>query len=91
MTTLFFVDAENKPDVLARVAMVFHRRAIPIQTLVMVPGLHDNLRISLTAELDEDRSQRIVADLYKLVNVCLVETSHMGQLPEEVRLAAEHA
>lgn len=73
MMTTFLVDAENTRDILARVVMLFHRRAIPIHSLIMVSGRNVTLRMKIIAGLEESRSLRIVADLYKLVDIRLVK------------------
>jgi acetolactate synthase small subunit len=75
MMTTFFVDAESNRDVLARVVMLFHRRGIPIQSLVVASSRSGSLRMNITAGVEEERSLRIVADLYKLVGVQLVDVN----------------
>jgi acetolactate synthase I/III small subunit len=74
MTTLL-VDAEAKRDVLARVVMLFHRRAVVIPSLSMAPAdLSGILHMVITVEADQDQTKRLVADLHKLVNILSVET-----------------
>lgn len=74
MTTIL-VTAEDKRDVLARVVMLFHRRAIVILSFSMTPAdLSGVLRMTITMDADESRAKRIVADLCHLVNILSVET-----------------
>jgi acetolactate synthase small subunit len=75
MYSTFIMRVDNKPDAMARVAMLFHRRAIRIASLFIVSsGSADAVRIEVTAIADAGQAQRIVADLYKLVNVLFVES-----------------
>jgi acetolactate synthase I/III small subunit len=74
MTNTFTIYAENKPDLLARVVLLFHRRAIRIHSLHMDPDERaEVLKITIAAEANEGQSVRLTADLYKLVNVLSVE------------------
>jgi len=86
MMVTVFIDADNKRDVLARVVMLFHRRAITIHSLVMVSGDGDDmLRMTIEAEFEETQSVRIVANLYKLVNVRFVTIKNsLGQSAERI-------
>ena len=73
--TTFMVEAEDKRDVLARVVMLFHRRAIIILSFSMIPAEHPGVvRMAITVEADQVQAERTVANLYKLVNVLSVET-----------------
>jgi acetolactate synthase small subunit len=87
--TTFLVDAENMRDILARVVMLFHRKAIPIHSFIMVSGRDGALRIKFIAGTDESRSLRIVADLYKLVGVRLVKVSASEHPREAIQLAID--
>ena len=75
MTTIL-VNAEAKRDVLARVVMLLHRRGIFIPSFSMgaseLPGI---LRMVITVETDCEQAKRLIADLYKIVNVVSVETA----------------
>jgi acetolactate synthase-1/3 small subunit len=76
MTKTLTIHAGNRPDFLARVVLLFHRRAIRIHSLHMDPDERPEvLKITIVAEASEDQSVRLAADLYKLVNVLSVETA----------------
>lgn len=65
---------EDKPGVLNRVASLFRRRAYNIESLTVghtdMPGIS---RMTVTVAGDEHHIERLVAYLYKLVNVIQVE------------------
>lgn len=65
---------EDKPGVLNRVASLFRRRAFNIESLTVghtsEPGIS---RMTIVVEGDQTGTERIVAYLYKLVNVIQVE------------------
>jgi hypothetical protein len=75
LTTLSFViSAENHPDLLARTVLLFHRLAIPVHALMMRRPLKDShmlIRVEVLAE--PEQSDRIMANLGKLVHVVCVE------------------
>jgi acetolactate synthase I/III small subunit len=74
MMNTFVVYVENKPGVLTRVASLFRRRAFNIDSLTV--GRTDKpevSRMTITVDADRDQARRIEANLYKLVNVLLVE------------------
>jgi acetolactate synthase I/III small subunit len=74
MLNTFVVYVENKPGVLTRVASLFRRRAFNIDSLTV--GRTDKpevSRMTITVEADHDQAKRIEANLYKLVNVLVVE------------------
>jgi len=74
MLNTFVVYVENKPGVLTRVASLFRRRAFNIDSLTV--GRTDKpevSRMTITVEADHDQALRIEANLYKLVNVLVVE------------------
>jgi acetolactate synthase I/III small subunit len=74
MMNTFVVYVENKPGVLTRVASLFRRRAFNIDSLTV--GRTDKpevSRMTITVDADRDQALRIEANLYKLVNVLLVE------------------
>ncbi len=73
-THTFIARVEDKPGVLNRIASLFRRRGFNIASLTVgrtaEPGVS---RLTLVIEADEDSARRIEANLYKLVNVLLVE------------------
>ncbi|MGH9699694.1 MAG: acetolactate synthase small subunit [Candidatus Acidiferrales bacterium] len=74
MMNTFVVYVENKPGVLTRVASLFRRRAFNIDSLTV--GRTEKAEVSrmtITVDADQDQARRIEANLYKLVNVLLVE------------------
>ena len=74
MLNTFVVYVENKPGVLTRVASLFRRRAFNIDSLTVGRTEKPEVsRMTITVEADHDQARRIEANLYKLVNVLLVE------------------
>jgi acetolactate synthase-1/3 small subunit len=74
MLNTFIVYVENKPAILMRVASLFRRRGFNIDSLTV--GRTENpdvSRVTISLEADKDQARRIEANLYKLVNVILVE------------------
>jgi len=70
----FVVYVENKPGVLSRVVSLFRRRAFNIDSLTV--GRTENpdvSRMTIVSDADTDQARRIVANIYKLVNVLLVD------------------
>src|ERR1700730_17914353 len=68
------VYVENKPDLLTRVASLFRRRAFNIDSLTVGRTEKPEVsRMTITVEADHAQPRRIEANLYKLVNVLLVE------------------
>jgi acetolactate synthase-1/3 small subunit len=65
---------EDKPGVLNRVASLFRRRAFNIESLTVghtdMPGVS---RMTVTVEGDQYHIERLIAYLYKLVNIIQVE------------------
>ena len=85
---------EDVPGVLNRVASLFRRRNFNIDSLTVGRTEKPEVsRMTITAEADRDQARRIEANLYKLVNVLLVEgadgTCHLR--PGELRLHAVQA
>ena len=74
MLNTFVAYVEDKPGVLARVAILFRRRAFNIETLTVghseTPGVS---RMTIVVNADKDSARRIEATLYKLVNVLWVQ------------------
>ena len=74
MLNTFVVYVENKPGVLTRVASLFRRRAFNIDSLTVGRTEKPEVsRMTITVDADRDQARRIEANLYKLVNVLLVE------------------
>jgi acetolactate synthase I/III small subunit len=70
----YVVYVENKPGVLTRVASLFRRRAFNIDSLTVGRTEKPEVsRMTITVDADTDQARRIEANLYKLVNVLLVE------------------
>jgi len=74
MKSTLFALVEDIPGVLARVAMLFRRRAFNIESLTVghteLPGVS---RMTIVVDSDRTDAQKVVANLYKLVNVIQVE------------------
>jgi acetolactate synthase I/III small subunit len=65
---------EDKPGVLNRVASLFRRRAFNIESLsVGRTELHGISRVTIVMDSDQVNADRVLAYLYKLVNVLEVE------------------
>src|ERR1700704_5901554 len=74
MLNTFVVYVENKPGVLTRVASLFRRRAFNIDSLTVGRTEKPEVsRMTITVDADYDQARRIEANLYKLVNVILVD------------------
>jgi len=74
MTLKFVVAARNKPDVLARVVMLFHRSAVEIESIRMPARRKRNeLQITIAVDGRKAQSHRMEANLGKLVDVLSVE------------------
>ena len=71
----FVVHARRAPQVLLRVVMEFHKRAIEIERLTAEPGKSRNaLRITIAVAVDGERVRRMAANLEKIVEVESVRT-----------------
>ena len=95
MMNTFVVYVENKPGVLTRVASLFRRRAFNIDSLTVGRTEKPEVsRMTITAEADRDQARRIEANLYKLVNVLLVENiTHQPAISRDlamIKVAATH-
>jgi acetolactate synthase small subunit len=76
MTLKFVIAAENKPDVLARVVMLFHRAAVDIEAIRMpARGRGSELKITVTLEGKQPNAHRMRAILEKVLDVLSVEIS----------------
>lgn len=74
MLHTFVVYVENKPGVLSRVVSLFRRRAFNIDSLTVGrTEKPDVSRMTIVVDTDEDQARRIVANIYKLINVLLVD------------------
>ena len=79
----FVVYVEDKPGVLNRVASLFRRRAFNIESISAgrseQPGV---TRLTIVMLTDDQTAKRVVANLYKLVNVVCVEVRmvHAGRV-----------
>src|ERR1700704_7142440 len=74
MLNTFVVYVEHKPGVLTRVASRFRRRAFNIDSLTVGRTEKPEVsRMTITVDADYDQARRIEANLYKLVNVILVD------------------
>jgi acetolactate synthase-1/3 small subunit len=75
---------EDKPGVLNRVALVFRRRAFNIESLTVGrttdPGVS---RMTIVVDSDQTSTDRVIAYLYKLVNVLQIED--LGAVPAVTR------
>jgi acetolactate synthase small subunit len=77
----FVVDARKTPEMLARVVLLFHRLAVEIDGLTFQRRKDDGgfcITIQITGH--SDKSRRIEANLYKIVDVLSVET-----IPDDAR------
>jgi acetolactate synthase I/III small subunit len=95
MLNTFMVYVENKPGVLTRVASLFRRRAFNIDSLTVGRTEKPEVsRMTITVDADRDQARRIEANLYKLVNVLLVEniTNQPAIIRDlaMIRVAASH-
>jgi len=70
----FVVYVENKPGVLSRVVSLFRRRAFNIDSLTVGRTERPDVsRMTIVTDADADQALRIKANIYKLVNVLLVD------------------
>ncbi|MGA3104227.1 MAG: acetolactate synthase small subunit [Terriglobales bacterium] len=95
MLNTFMVYVENKPGVLTRVASLFRRRAFNIDSLTVGRTEKPEVsRMTITVDADFDQARRIEANLYKLVNVLLVENiTNQPAIVRDlamIRVAASH-
>jgi acetolactate synthase-1/3 small subunit len=79
----FVVHARRTPHVLGRVVSLFHRRAIEIELLTAEPARDPNvLCMTIEVQVDSEQTRRIEANLYKLIDVLLVEHADLTQRNE---------
>ncbi len=79
---------EDKPGVLDRVASLFRRRAYNIESLTVghteQPGVS---RMTIVVNSDETSSERLIAYLYKLVNVIQVfDLTHVPSVARDLAM-----
>jgi len=75
---------ENRPGVLARVSNLFRRRSFNIDSLSVGRTQRDQLsRMTIVMESDTAEADRLVKNLYKLVDV--VQVDHLHSQPSVVR------
>ena len=73
------VHARPTPETLSRIVLLFHRRRIPIDSLVPEHDKQtDSLRIDVHIEEVEGQAEPIESTLYKLGDVLLVENKNSG-------------
>lgn len=76
----FVLHVRNNREVLGRVVSLLHRRFVDVESLTMGRGEKpDLLRIAITFEADRDRAGRIEANLYRLVDVLMVERADQDE------------
>src|SRR3982750_3176189 len=74
MLNTYVVYVENKPGVLTRVSSLFRRRGFNIDSLTVGrTEKPDVSRMTIVVDANEDQARRIVANVYKLVNVLLID------------------
>ncbi len=75
---------EDKPGVLNRVASLFRRRAFNIESLTVghteQPGIS---RMTIVIDSNETNVERVIANLYKLVNV--IQVADLAEMPSVSR------
>src|SRR4029450_1672340 len=75
---------EDKPGVLNRVASLFRRRVFNIESLSVGPPAEPRIRrMPIVIDSDQVPAERVIAYLYKLVNVLQVED--LGAVPAVTR------
>ena len=74
MRLKLFITAQNKPDVLARVVMLFHRAAVHIDAIRMpARRKRSELQITICVNGQQAQSQRMATILEKVIDVLSVE------------------
>lgn len=75
MTLKFVVVARNRPDVLARIVLLFHRAAVDIEAICMpARGRGSEQKITITLDATHPNAHRMPAILEKFIDVLSVET-----------------
>jgi acetolactate synthase-1/3 small subunit len=71
---------EDKPGVLNRIASLFRRRAFNIETLTVGHTENKDVsRMTIVVDSNQTDSERVVANLYKLINV--IQVSDISTMP----------
>lgn len=80
MKKTFVIKVENKPGVLYRLVNVFYKRKINISA-VNVFELKEKLvsQVSITAEMNEEMSQKIAKQIYKIIEVISVHLAEANK------------
>jgi acetolactate synthase I/III small subunit len=77
---IFVIEARWTPDALSRIVLLFHRRRVSIDSLVAQRNREtDLLRIEVQIEAVEGQAELIEANLYKLIDVLLVESKSVDR------------
>ena len=84
---------ENKPGVLARVAMLFSRRGFNIESLAVGPTEHSDVsRMTIVVNVEDSPLEQVTKQLNKLVNVLkIVELDDGASVQRELLLAKVRA
>src|SRR5215207_2498433 len=92
MITTFAIHVEDKPGVLTRVSSLFRRRAFNIESLTVGHTNRTGVsRMTVVVNADDDTARRLVANLYKLVNVLRVDELAGGAVVRELALVKVRA
>ena len=89
----FVAYVEDLPGVLNRVSSLFRRRAFNIASLTVGRTDKEGVsRMTVMLEADEDTARRLEANLYKLVNVLLVQDlTHAAAVERDLMLVKVRA
>ncbi len=83
----FVAYVEDKVGVLNRVVSLFRRRGYNIESLTVGQTERDGVsRVTVVLRADDDTAKRMVANLYKLVNVLRVDELHEAAVVRELAL-----
>ena len=67
---MFVIKADNRPEVLPKVVLLFHRLNVEIDALYMVRRRNSEMmRMNVTSQSNREISRRIEAHLYKVVQI----------------------
>src|SRR5262249_52693336 len=70
----FVLYVENRPGVLNRIASLFRRRAVNIESLTVGHTEREGVsRMTIISTISDGAAQRVQANIYKLVNVLSVD------------------
>jgi acetolactate synthase-1/3 small subunit len=83
----FVAYVEDKPGVLNRVSSLFRRRGFNIESLTVGQTDREGVsRMTVVIHCDDDVARRVVANLYKLVNVLRVDELDGGAVVRDLAL-----